>query len=824
MTQAAAMDDGDDFVTEVTVILPSARRPTRDLRTRRISDTQVEYESFGPKNRDESLANTFSTTQYDDEAVAVGRMSRNTSVKGGISPHNVEDYFWRGLEVLPSDASTQPYDVTNKSPDVFVPTKRTIFTVQGGNRSRDQARATPTFVDFVESQEEEQEGGRSHWRRSQSHPDNVSEAVIQKSARSVSEKNSNENVNGHDSNISSRINKTKRVTKKSEVVTPAKAHQLATEKDQISVTDEPKKEVKNEELELKDISPQKENSQTMINNTKECNEIQDKLTEAEKPTTDAEEGATHVGKPPSHPPPPQPVTTAAINTAAITTARHQTPTPTSPPIESKRKVLEAVNEGIPAVRNIIQKFNQRITENQELLGSPFRSPPSSPPWQSPRSQRKLLADLNTYQAGVDYKSPKNNAKSSCPGSFPPVTVSPHGGVHKSQSASVIVSHPELPPRVQRSASGSCVQEEMSINSNVKINVSIGTALPQLSKLRGPSPGEAFNCSSSVSPAITPAQTDLDTSCDLECSTDDTGQPHERLVGASRPESRSPAAHIRALRIKKAKEEFLARGAGLPTIDQRSGNTNEIVKLRHRSGTTSTESSWRESDELCAEKPSPIPTAGNSQEREETREKPPRVASRRRNIPKKESFRRQSAGCLLEEAASPQHSSQVVKSSSSGVLAHVNKRHSRYSIDSQSPDRRKDSTDPSGEHTRAPLGIFRLFRRNRSKDKRDMPSVQRLCRQSLVVDFANGRGRTQSASPQPDLHALPEVEGEDNPEAITGSAKTLPRGSTLDAAPLAPSRSCPSSPVAPHRSRTANWLARGRQIFNSRSPSPGNKTR
>lgn len=37
----AAKDDCADFVTEVTVILPSVRRATRDLKTRRISDTQV---------------------------------------------------------------------------------------------------------------------------------------------------------------------------------------------------------------------------------------------------------------------------------------------------------------------------------------------------------------------------------------------------------------------------------------------------------------------------------------------------------------------------------------------------------------------------------------------------------------------------------------------------------------------------------------------------------------------------------------------------------------------------------------------------------------
>ena len=771
----------------------------------------MEYENFGPKNRKECFADTASNMEYDEVLAA----SRQEKIGEVISSPAVENASWRGLEVLPSASTTNAHQTMDKSPDIFVPTKRTIFTVQGGNRNRDQARATPTFV---ESQDEEQEAGRGAWRRSQSHPDNVSEAVIQKPTRPLRGKKANEkNMNGHHCNTSSAENKAKNMARHSKAGTLAKASQLTKKINQSFSINEPKVDVRNEEPDREIMSSQKENSQIATKNTKEQNEIED----TQNSKASIKEGTLCVEETTSHLPPPQPLTTTAITAALL-----QTPTLTSPPIESKRKVLEAVNEGVPAVRNIIQKFNKRITENQELLGSPFRSPPSSPPWQSPRSQRKLLADLNSYQAGADHKFSSKNAKSTSE-SYQPMGVNSSGGVLKSQSASVIVSQPELPLKVQRSASGSCVQENKSINNDSKINVSTGLiASPQIFRLRGPSPGEVFNYSSSVSPTVT----DLDTSCDLELSTDDTGQRHERLMSATRPERRSPAAHIRALRIKKAKEEFLARGAGLPTLDQRSSDTNETVKLRHRSGTTSTEGSWRESDELRAGAPSPTPTEGSSHGREETRDKPPRVASRRRNIPKKESFRRQSAGCLLEESASGKHPSQVVKSSSSGVLGNV-KRHSRYSIDSQSPDRRKDSVDPSSEHTRTPLGIFKLFRRNRSKDKRDMPSVQKLCRQSLVVDFANSRDRTQSASPQPGpephLRALPEVEVEEAPEAAAAAArssKTLPRGSSMDTIPLAPSRSCPSSPVAPHRSRTANWLARGRQIFNSRSPSPGKKTR
>ncbi|XP_071517681.1 uncharacterized protein [Panulirus ornatus] len=525
----------------------------------------------------------------------------------------------------------------------------------------------------------------------------------------------------------------------------------------------------------------------------------------------------------------QQVQTQCPTSIAITSSMLQMPPCTTPPIESKKKVLEAANEGVPTVRNIIQKFNQRITENQELLGSPFRSPPNSPPWQSPRTQRKILAGLMAIHD-------KENTDISQSDVMPTLSLSPHSlnldtnsGVLKSLSASVIVSNSEVPQQVQRSASGPLVQDKSSTN-NGHATTSTGLLSPQMTKFKDPV-SDVWSVSPPVTPAVSPVPTDADTSCDMDLSVEDTGHLlHDRMTASPQPESRSPTSHLRALRIRKAKEEFLARGAAPLTTEQRFSGCHDSVKLRHRSGTTSTEDSWRESDEICAggssHLPSPTPTEESAQDREEILYKPPRVTSRRRNIPKKESFRRQSAGCLLEESASQLLSSQVIKSSSSGVLG-SGKRHSRYSVESESPDRRKASVDPSVDSSKSSLGIFKLFRRSKNKDKKDMPSVQRLCRQSLLVDFANGKGRTKSASPQPyldsQLHALPEVDGEDAPETARSST-TLPRGGSGETVPPAPSRSCPSSPVARHRSRTANWLARGRQIFKSRSPSPGKKPR
>ncbi|KAG7169287.1 hypothetical protein Hamer_G022249, partial [Homarus americanus] len=806
LSSQAAKDGSKSFETEVT----------------------VEYESFGQNNRDECFAYTFSRTVYDDEALTAGRLSRNTSMRKANS-RDADDGPWRRLRALPSVATDDPSNL-DKSPDVFVPTKRTIFTVLGGNRNPEQARATPTFVD---SQDDEQEIGMGPWRRSQSQPSALAETKSTPVTPLLKRKDDSTDTSGHRGrvNVSKTVKReTERAKSENGALARTSQNQTVDTKENVkvklqndSLNKEPPRVTVDVELNVEAVvsSLEKETVESNAVVNKET-PIQDDVPQVQ---TRVEEASDAVVSLPSDRSPRSPHQPTPSSLSSSTASLLQMPTPTSPPIESKRKVLEAVNEGVPAVRNIIQKFNQRITENQELLGSPFRSPPSSPPpWQSPRTQRKILAGLMVGHNKDGSNTSQSNFLAVLPDSSHSLTVNPAGGVLKSLSASVIASDPEPPQPVQRSASGSLVQGSKSNTSHVDINIPTG----QFSIFKGPSTSDGWSSSPAVSPAITPAPTDPDTSCDMDVLVDDPGQhTHDRTSG--RPESRSPAAHLRALKIKKAKEEFLARGAAPLTTEQRLSGCHDPLKLRHRSGTASTEDSWRESDEIYARGPSPLPSptpTESSQDREEPRDKPPRVASRRRNIPKKESFRRQSAGCLLEESASQKLSSQVVKSASSGVLG-SDKRHSRYSIDSQSPDRRKTSIDPSVESTRSSLGIFKLFRRNKNRDKKDMPSVQRLCRQSLLVDFANGKGRTQSASPQPrpdsHLRALPEVEGEDSPDAAR-SSKTLPRGGPGEAAPPAPSRSCPSSPVAPHRSRTANWLARGRQIFKSRSPSPGKKPR
>ncbi|KAK7076938.1 hypothetical protein SK128_021469 [Halocaridina rubra] len=812
-----ASEGNKSFETEVTTTSPIAGR---NLKTRRISDTQVEYDSFGQSKRDECFVNTFSRTVYDDEALTAGRLSRNPSVRKANSQDR-EETFWKRLRSMPSTAS-QDFSHIDRSPDVFVQTKRTIFTVQGGALNSDQARATPTFV-------ENQEYALT------------SPKLTRRDSKKLDAQKITEIPTENKTNISHCEEKTKHVEEAKNILLPktstplhspsmvlSEKERLKTKKDK-----ESNDEITGNEsiISIKPLLPLTEtettrdvphaeavNEESKNNNIKNHDDSKDEIKRVSRtPSPSPNRQSSHS---------PRQITPVQLpmHTPMVAMLFQMSP-PTSPPIESKRKVLEAVNEGVPTVRNIIQKFNQRITENQELLGSPFRSPPTSPPWQSPRSQRRIIADL--AKGSQIIKTQKQTEVSA--------NINSSGVVQKSLSTSVLMKT-DVQSHIQRSASSSLVQNADSSNE-IYSTSDIKVSPPETASVNIPSTGKLWQVSPEmtptitpqtspfVSPAITPGPTDTDTSYyDLDVSLDDPsfqGLP----TGSNQTGDKSPSGRLRAIKIKKARDEFLLRGVS-PLSPERSCSPDSL-KMRHRSGTASTDESWRNSGEISGRTPSPCPTMSRVDEalnEEENHDRPPKAALRRSRILKKESFRRQSAGCLLEESA-PDHSVHVVKSTSIGELKSAERQH-RHSVDTESRESRKSSIEPSIDSGKSPRGFFKLFRRHRSRDKKDMPSVQKLCRQSLLVDFAVGRNRAQSATQQPSgsqLFALPELDGEE-PLNTPRTSKTLPRGSSGESVPLAPSRSCPSSPVAPHRSRTANWLARGRQIFKSRSPSPSKKAR
>ena len=388
-----------------------------------------------------------------------------------------------------------------------------------------------------------------------------------------------------------------------------------------------------------------------------------------------------------------------------TSSRPSTAGTVSPPVESKRRVLEAANkqsgETSPTVKGMIESYNKRITERQSLLTSPFKY------W---------ISDISSSTDG----SKKNDSVTACSNS---------SSVLKSYSASRMTGNPSTPDLLQgihKSASGP-------------------TWLP----------GRA-NGSSVIN---TPTDASLDTSVDdLQSS------------------------GVRAFKIKRAKEEFFSRG-NMSQLDTQK-------RLSNGSSDNTSRESLAMSDTINS---SPHPFIVDSQDAD-INEKPPNTGSRRSSSAKRETQCREDENGLT-----------VLKSASS------------ESVRQRNPIR-QSLTEPSLNAGKSSRGIFKLFRRSKEKDRKDMSTVQKLCRHSLEVDIEriDQAKKKRPSSTSSDGHRITyQVEVVDE-----RSRSTLPRPLDVAAAAAGPSsRSCPASPVTQQKNRAAIWLARGKDLLKGRSPSP-----
>ena len=589
-----------------------------------------------------------------------------------------------------------------------MPTKRTIFTVQNESTDSSHARATPTFVDIHEDE-------------IRSSGDNLtSKQTDKKILKDVGE----ENMILHQE-------KTVNIAKDLRIeATCYLLNDKGQPCDRLNVSNQ-----SNNEIENLQIDASGDTSQDFDN----LNELSEE-------------------------------TVIPINNSFINP--YDQSSPSSPPVESKRRVLRAVNDdGDPTVKNMIQAYNQRITESQELLLSPFKEPRIV-------TAQKLLPQNKFF----DKLSPsiKEHLQS--------------GAVSKSQSASTIHSSTSslLSESVSRSSSGPMLyrnfqhQQIPTVTSNSRSADKIS-----LNKVQSQIP---FNLN--------------DTQSDIDSLMDETLTSFQETPNPTQPQSDNcPSIKLRAVRIKKAKEEFLARGAAPLSLENRLSG-----EFRLRSGTTSTEQSSRDSCDLSTiinSSPSPSPKLGNENEIDKQHRQP---SMRKANIPKKQSFRRQSEGALLDDMSNIGTSPNVVKSASSGVIGFRKQRASTESpAEVQVP-----AVNLPVSSSKSAKNLFRFFKRSKDRKNDDATAIGKLCRQSLVVDLKNSQKESsQRSQPSSCLN-----KDEQNNEKYRASS-TLPRERSNEVSSSS-TRSCPSSPVASHRTKASLWLAKGKQIFKNRSPSPNKK--
>ncbi|KAJ4434061.1 hypothetical protein ANN_16380 [Periplaneta americana] len=238
------------------------------------------------------------------------------------------------------------------------------------------------------------------------------------------------------------------------------------------------------------------------------------------------------------------------------------PLPQSPNPNRRDLFKVSTKETAPSIRMMIAKYNQKLTEQQEGAGG--RSPEvggsgSASPvaWRSPVAERRVRAQMEKYQEEVQrvlQQGGKRSAMRFC-----------GSKLQKSVSDGVIRA-PESPPVVTSESKDS---EDIVTKKNLSLS-----AQPR-SILKSPSAGSIKPTSSLPltpisSPVLQPVL--VESSSDTPTRLSPTKPPSPRLNTSPNPTTPSspelgihhsspPPSRLRALRLQRAKEEFLTRGPG-----------------------------------------------------------------------------------------------------------------------------------------------------------------------------------------------------------------------------------------------------------------------
>ncbi|XP_024939026.1 uncharacterized protein LOC107265441 isoform X2 [Cephus cinctus] len=358
------------------------------------------------------------------------------------------------------------------------------------------------------------------------------------------------------------------------------------------------------------------------------------------------------------------------------------PLPQSPILSRKEYRKSSPKETSPSIRMMIQRYNQKL----EDAGSPASSGSGSPIWRSPSSERRVRTQMERYQEEVRK-----------------AIAGPHKhDVQKSASTSIIREDVRF---TSASGSGERTHRTREILKSTSAGF-IGTrSLPSTDKRR-----ENYSkmdnkkmdqllvnrgSNDKISPALIHKLTALSTAvarkegrCLSRSSSSEQSTLIRRPDSSSIPEDDQPASKLRALRIQRAKEDFLSRGPGCYSHDPRIDRLGDVAC-----------GSRAESDLNVA------------------------------------------TGILRTD---------LIKSASAGMINVDPDTYERLSLSrgcESLPRSAKRCRESSGRFSQI-ANKFRRARMRRGKDKESkMSTVSMLCRQSLLVDIQDG-GTSKSCPSTP----------------------------------------------------------------------------
>ncbi|PNF34572.1 hypothetical protein B7P43_G10638 [Cryptotermes secundus] len=442
--------------------------------------------------------------------------------------------------------------------------------------------------------------------------------------------------------------------------------------------------------------------------------------------------------------------------------------PQSPNLGRRDLFKVATKETAPSIRMMIAKYNQKLTEQQdgaggrspEVSGSGSASPVA---WRSPVAERRVRAQMEKYQEEVQRVLQHGGKKIGAHLGRNKVQKSASEGIIRTSETSS-VTEPERGPN--KGSTDTVGTKPLTVLSNPR------------SILKCPSAGSIKSISTPV-PVNVNAGRAVETTPSSETDKSTAKKPPSPRGNTSpSPSSPSspeiglhhyspPPSRLRALRIQRAKEEFLTRGPGGRSWTSDGGTSTDTP-----SASVSPEPFWGGD-----------PTGG-------TRKDILRPGIRIRDNDNGNCSRLSQVsvgsesscdGSVIITGESGKDSSTVsdegvllVKSASAGMINVDPNTYRKFYDDKESVDVQPSASDSQDGKAKAQafsrFGISNItsrfrkvkMRRNKDKDGGKMNTVSMLCRQSLLVD----------------LHL--------SKEGATSGAAEVSGPST--------SKSCPSSPV------------------------------
>lgn len=418
-----------------------------------------------------------------------------------------------------------------------------------------------------------------------------------------------------------------------------------------------------------------------------------------------------------------------------------------PPISplSVRREMKVMKETAPSIRMMIAKYNQRVHENQELSGtkSPDSGAQSPIAWRSPVTERRINTQMEKYQEEVR-RAFQNNCKKEF---YPNAKL---GQVQKSASAGYIrpfekgcsndsinskgedksFEQPLKCHGILKSSSAGAIKtvsplpiKRKETNSS-DINVCVVTPSPA-SNIRKEIKPMSFEIRSgeNLSQAIRVNVSSVIPDCKRATTVDINAVPQIPTIrddynAVYLEQKHTSSIKNRAMKIKKAKEEFLLRGCvGEKSVADRTGTPN----------CPSTPETPIHNERLLWEG-SKTRLSQISCDSESSYENVPMILVSGKELP------RDSEGVLL------------VKSASVGMI----------NMDSTACSTLFCGTSNSSEHSnqgaipKSKSGILSRFRRARLKKNKEkepkLQTVSTLCMQSLVVDINKNKQASSESIP------------------------------------------------------------------------------